>query len=80
GWTPHAYFAYQRRALPVDELPQLARADLSPEMARRLLPLGELRLANGQPEKAADLYRALLRIEPALDEARVRLAELGLSP
>lgn len=80
GWTPHAYFAYQRRALPVDELPQLARADLSPEMARRLLPLGELRLTNGQPEEAADLYRALLRIEPALDEARARLTELGLAP
>jgi hypothetical protein len=80
GWTPHAYFVYQRRALPVDELPQLVRADLSPEMARRLLPLGELRLANGQPQDAADLYRALLRIEPTLDEARARLAELGLAP
>lgn len=80
GWTPHAYFAYQRRALPVDELPQLVRADLSPEMVRRLLPLGELRLANGQPQEAADLYRALLRAEPALAEARARLIELGFAP
>jgi hypothetical protein len=80
GWTPHAYFVYQRRALPVDELPQLTRADLSPEMARRLLPLGELRLADGQREAAADLYRALLRAEPALVEARARLAAMGLAP
>ncbi len=80
GWTPHAYFVYQRRALPVDELPQLARADLSPEMARRLLPLGELHLADGRREAAADLYRALLRVEPALAEARARLAALGLTP
>lgn len=77
GWTPHAFFAFQRRGLPLDVLPQLVRGDFWPALGRQLLPLGALYEAAGQPEQAAEVYRRLLTLEPALDDARQALDRLG---
>lgn len=77
GWDPHAFFAFQRRALPLDLLPALARSRFSLELGRRLLPLGGLYEARGEQAQAAAIYRRLLTMEPALVEAQAALARLG---
>lgn len=68
GWTPHANFAFQRRALPVDVLPQVIRADFSHTLGLRLLPLGELYAAKGEAAHAQQVYATLLQHDPALRE------------
>ncbi|MBL8055765.1 MAG: O-antigen ligase family protein [Anaerolineales bacterium] len=78
GWTPHAFFAFQRRGLPLDVVPQVTRGAFSLPLGRQLLPLGALYEAAGQPDRAAAVYRQLLVREPALMEARQALARLGL--
>lgn len=73
GWTPHAFFVFQRRGLPLDVLPQVVRADFTPALGLRLLPLGELYEARGEVERAAEVYRRLLAADPAFEAARQRL-------
>jgi O-antigen ligase/Tfp pilus assembly protein PilF len=66
GWTPHAYFIYQRRALPLDVVPQLARRDLTPEFARRLLPLADLYAQSGGDANAVAVVQRLRRADPTI--------------
>jgi tetratricopeptide (TPR) repeat protein len=77
GFSAYAWFVFNREGLPNDLLPQLARADVSPELAARFLPLGQLREAAGDTDGAAVLYRSLLEFDPQLAEAQSRLAALG---
>ncbi|MBI3763284.1 MAG: hypothetical protein HY260_15670, partial [Chloroflexi bacterium] len=77
GWNPYAWFVFQRRSLPVDVLPQLTRADFTPDLGRRLLPLGALYESRGEDESALFVYRRLLANDPALTEARDRIARLS---
>ncbi|MGQ0601688.1 MAG: O-antigen ligase family protein [Anaerolineales bacterium] len=66
GWTPHAYFVYQRSALALDVLPQLTRLDLTPDFARRLLPLADLYAHTGNDADAVAVYQRLRRADPTL--------------
>jgi tetratricopeptide (TPR) repeat protein len=66
GWTPHAYFVYQRSTLPLDVLPQLSRLDLTPELTRRLLPLADLYAQVGNDAEAVAVYQRLRRADPTL--------------
>ncbi|MBI3361918.1 MAG: hypothetical protein HY023_12505, partial [Chloroflexi bacterium] len=77
GWNPYAWFVFQRRSLPVDVLPQLTRADFTPDLGRRLLALGALYESRGEDESALLVYRRLLANDPALTEARDRIARLS---
>jgi tetratricopeptide (TPR) repeat protein len=78
GWTPYAFFVFQRRGVGEELLPQLARADFTMELGQRLLTLAALHEQRGERAEAAEVYRRLLAADPALDEARQRLTALGL--
>jgi tetratricopeptide (TPR) repeat protein len=68
GWTPHAYFVYQRRALALDVAPQLTRLDLTPEFAQRLLPLVALHQQADDSLEASQVFEYLKRADPTLRE------------
>jgi len=70
GWSPYAFFTFQRRGLGDELLPQLVRADFMPELGRSLLALGQLYEDRGEKEKAAQVYRQLLARDELLVEAR----------
>jgi tetratricopeptide (TPR) repeat protein len=59
GWTPHASFVFQRRALPVDVLPQVVRADLPEALAGRLLPLADLYVDRGDDVRSQEIIQVL---------------------
>ena len=59
GWSPYAWFVFQRESFPEDLLPQLERADVPVRIAQRLLPLADLYEEAGESEKAADVRVAL---------------------
>jgi tetratricopeptide (TPR) repeat protein len=48
--------------------------------SRMQFGLAQIAEAQNDPKKAADAYRAALRLEPGLAEARVALARLGVQP
>jgi tetratricopeptide (TPR) repeat protein len=76
GFNPYAWFVFGRNTMPVDLLPQLTRADVSPEMARRLLPLGLMLEEDGDLPSAEALYVRLLEFDSGLAAARQRLVAL----
>jgi len=77
GWTPYAYFVFQRRALPVETLPQLWQADFTPDLGQSLIELGKIYEERGEVEEAMRVYQKLLDADPGLNEARERLTQLS---
>jgi putative inorganic carbon (HCO3(-)) transporter len=59
GWSPYAWFVFQRRAFPEDLLPQLERADITTDIATKLLPLIDLYEEMGESQKAQKVSEAL---------------------
>lgn len=59
GWSPYAWFVFQRRAFPEDLLPMTPRADIPADFAERLLSLADLYDASGRNEDGAKLRLAL---------------------
>ncbi len=59
GWSPYAWFAFQRRAFPEDLVPQLVRADIPISIAQRLLVLAELYESAGLSEEAQSVRETL---------------------
>ncbi|MEX1143534.1 MAG: O-antigen ligase family protein [Anaerolineales bacterium] len=59
GWSPYAWFVFQRRALPEDLVPQLERADVSVDIAQRLLVLADLYEMVGQQGEAQAVRETL---------------------
>lgn len=64
GWTPYAWFVFQRRAFPEDLLPQLVRADISPQIAQRLLTLANLYDERGEIAEAESVRTQLVAYLP----------------
>jgi tetratricopeptide (TPR) repeat protein len=64
GWSPYAWFVFQRLAFPEDVLPQLARADISMDVAKRLLPLIDLYEGVGKTQKADEVSETLSQYPP----------------
>lgn len=64
GWSPYAWFVFQRRAFPEDLLPQLERADITTDLAARLLPLADLYEEMGEQQKAEEVRQALASYLP----------------
>jgi tetratricopeptide (TPR) repeat protein len=65
GWTPHAFFAHRRHALPNEVLPQLARLENTAALVPRLWPLAALYRAVGQESDARRVEETLQHIDPA---------------
>ncbi len=63
-WTPYAWFVFQRRAFPEDLLPQLVRADISPNIAERLLTLAYLYDERGEVSEAETVRTNLAEYLP----------------
>jgi len=59
GWSPYAWFVFQRKAFPEDVLPQLVRADITLEIAQRLMPLADLYESAGELDKAQEIRDSL---------------------
>jgi O-antigen ligase/tetratricopeptide (TPR) repeat protein len=59
GWSPYAWFVFQRESFAEDLLPQLERVDIPTSVAQRLLPLADLYEAVGDLEKANEVRLAL---------------------
>lgn len=59
GWSPYAWFVFQRLSFPEDLLPQLERADITTDIATRLLPLTDLYEEMGEMQKAQEVSEAL---------------------
>lgn len=59
GWSPYAWFVFQRRAFPEDLVAQLERADISSDIAQRLLALAEMYEEQGMGEEAQAVRQAL---------------------
>ncbi len=59
GWSPYAWFVFQRQAFSEDLLPQLERADILKDIAQLLLPLVDLYEENGESERAQEVSKAL---------------------
>jgi tetratricopeptide (TPR) repeat protein len=59
GWSPYAWFVFQRRAFAEDVLPMVARADIATEIAERLLPLAELYDEAGRSDEAVAVRESL---------------------
>ena len=64
GWSPYSWFVFQRIAFPEDLLPQLERADITKEIAGRLLTLVDLYEEAGETEKAQDVKDVLTNYLP----------------
>jgi hypothetical protein len=64
GWSPYAWFVWQRPSFSEDLLPQLQRADITVEMASRLVPLAELYDEQDDPLSAARIRAQLLHYLP----------------
>jgi tetratricopeptide (TPR) repeat protein len=64
-------------ALAIEELEHVVR--LSPDDTDAYLMLGRLYRFSGQPERAAEVYRDFLRVEPTSEEGVISLAELQMS-
>ena len=60
GWSPYAWFVWQRPSFSEDLLPQLQRADITVEMASRLVPLAEMYDEQDDPRSAARIRAQLL--------------------
>jgi tetratricopeptide (TPR) repeat protein len=59
GWSPYAWFVFQRRAFAEDLVPQLVRADVSVDIAQRLLVLADLYEMVGQQSEAQAVRETL---------------------
>lgn len=59
GWSPYAWFVFQRRAFPEDLLARTPRADIPATIAERLLALANLYDANGRNEDGTKVRLAL---------------------
>lgn len=59
GWSPYAWFVFQRAAFAEDLLPGFVRADIPIEIAERLLPLAEMYDQAGQTDEAAAVREQL---------------------
>lgn len=59
GWSPYAWFVFQRRAFPEDLLPITPRADIPADTAERLLGLADLYDASGRNEDGAKVRLTL---------------------
>ncbi|MGH2582054.1 MAG: O-antigen ligase family protein [Anaerolineales bacterium] len=59
GWSPYAWFVWQRPAFPEDLLPMWVRADITTEIADRLMQLAELYEKQGELESAIELRERL---------------------
>lgn len=66
GWSPYAWFVFQRRAFPEDLVPQLVRADITASIAERLLVLAELYESAGLSDEAQSVRTEL---QPYLSRA-----------
>ena len=66
GWSPYAWFVFQRRAFPEDLVPQLVRADITTSIAERLLVLAELYESAGFSDEAQSVRAEL---QPYLSSA-----------
>lgn len=66
GWSPYAWTVFQRAAFPEDVLPQLARADITLEIAQRLMPLADLYESAGELDKAQEIRDSLQVYMPLL--------------
>jgi tetratricopeptide (TPR) repeat protein len=59
GWSPYAWFVFQRRAFPEDLVPQLVRADITTSIAERLLVLADLYESAGFSDEAQNVRAEL---------------------
>lgn len=59
GWSPYAWFVFQRRAFPEDLLPMTPRADIPADITERLLGLADLYDASGRSQDGAKVRLAL---------------------
>ncbi|MEX2161081.1 MAG: O-antigen ligase family protein [Anaerolineales bacterium] len=59
GWSPYAWFVFQRVAFAEDIVPQLERADISADVAIRLLVLAELYEEQGLVHEAETVRESL---------------------
>ncbi|HEX9595535.1 MAG TPA: tetratricopeptide repeat protein, partial [Anaerolineales bacterium] len=66
GWSPYAWFVFQRRAFPEDLVPQLVRADITTSVAERLLVLAELYESAGFSDEAQSVR---VELQPYLSRA-----------
>jgi Tfp pilus assembly protein PilF len=59
GWSPYAWFVFQRVAFSVDLQPMMARADIPMDIAERLLVLADLYEESGHTDDAARVRASL---------------------
>ena len=64
GWSPYAWFVFQKPAFDEDTLPQLERADITTEVATQLLRLGDLYEKAGQLDEAEFVRSVLADYSP----------------
>lgn len=76
GWSPYGNFLFQRESIARELAPQLVRIDVTDDLARRYLELGNWYEALDDTENAVKVYSRVLARVPDLAVAEERLREL----